>query len=203
MGMRQMESVLFDVGNVLIRFDPGYILENLFEEEAVRREVQRTLFAGPTWLALDRGVEQPGHAAQVLGAQHPHLADAYEKLMREWIDFAPAMPESVARLKRLRQEGYRLYVLSNFAREAFYSVAERNPFFAWFDGMMISAEEHLLKPDLEIFRRAEARFQLEPARTLFIDDSAANVEAAGYLGFQTLHFQRAGQIDAALPPEKC
>ena len=61
MGMRQVESVLFDVGNVLIRFDPGYILENLFEEEAVRREVQRTLFAGPTWLALDRGVEQPGH----------------------------------------------------------------------------------------------------------------------------------------------
>ena len=82
-------------------------------------------------------------------------------------------------------------------------MAERNPFFAWFDGMMISAEEHLLKPDLEIFRRAEARFQLEPARTLFIDDSAANVEAAGYLGFQTLHFQRAEQIDAALPPEKC
>ncbi len=197
--MEKVESVLFDVGNVLIRFDPDYILENLFEDAAVRKGVKRTLFLDPLWLALDRGTEQPGHVARILGERYPDLAWAYEKLMEEWIDFAPAMDESVKRLERLKGEGYRLYVLSNFARQAFYSVAGRNPFFKLFDGIMISAEQHLLKPDLEIFRRAAKDFHLTPSRTLFIDDSAGNVEAAGFLGFQTLLFRKAEQIDQVLP----
>lgn len=101
-------------------------------------------------------------------------------------------------LGRLKDAGYPLYVLSNWPAEKFNRVRPQYPFFEWFDGMVISGEVGVIKPDQAIFELLLARVGRPADECLFIDDYAANIDAARMLDFQTIHFQSARQLEADL-----
>jgi 2-haloacid dehalogenase len=107
-------------------------------------------------------------------------------------------PETLEIMRRLREEGMPVYALSNWAAETFPSTRDQFPFLDEFDGILLSGEIGVGKPDPAIFRLFLERFELSAEATVFIDDSPANVAIAGSLGIQALLFQGAAQLEQEL-----
>jgi 2-haloacid dehalogenase len=109
-----------------------------------------------------------------------------------------AFDETVEILADLKQTGIRCYVLSNMETETFPLRLERFEFLQWFDGHVVSGREGLVKPDPELFHRLLRRYDLQPPRTVFIDDSAVNIAAAADLGINAILFESPRQLRADL-----
>jgi len=188
------EAVVFDLGGVLIDWDPRYLYRKLFRDEAAVEEFLATV-ATPEWNAeQDRGRPFADAVAE-LAARHPARAAAIAAYHQRWREMLGGdIPGTVALLAELRAAGVPVYALSNWSAETFPLARERFPFLAWFDGLVISGEERLAKPDRRIFELLLDRFGLTPATTVFVDDSAANVAAAGAAGLDAVLFRDAAQL---------
>jgi 2-haloacid dehalogenase len=126
-------------------------------------------------------------------------------MIHRWFDEWPNMMQgpihgAVSVLSELRERGYPLYALTNWSADTFPHARDKFDFLDWFDHIVVSGEINMIKPDPAIFRHAIERCNLDPARTLFIDDSAKNTASAAALGFQTHHFTGADPLRAHLSP---
>lgn len=187
-------AVVFDLGGVLIDWDPRHLYRKLFAEEA---EMERFLaeVTSQAWnLEQDRG--RPfAEAIAELTRQHPDRADLIEAFWSRWPEMlGEPHQETVDVLADLRATGIRLLALTNWSAETFPVAVPRYPFLAWFEAVIVSGEVRLVKPDPAIFRLLIDRHGLEPAQTVLIDDSIANVEAAGALGFRAVRFTDAAAL---------
>lgn len=191
-----VDTVVFDLGGVLVDWDPRYLYRTLFDDEAAMERFLAEVCT-PQWnLAQDAG--RPwAEAVAELSAQHPHHAEHIAAYHTRWLDTlrGPIQP-TVDLLAELRERGVRLYALTNWSQETFPLARERFDFLGWFEGIVVSGEERLIKPDPAIFHRLIQRYAIEPARTLYIDDSPKNVVAAEALGMHGWHFQGADALRA-------
>jgi len=182
------KAVVFDLGGVLIDWDPRYLYRKLLADEAAVEEFLATVCT-PEWNAeQDRGRPFAEGVAE-LAERHPeHAADiaAYHERWPEML--AGEVPGSVEVLADLRAAGVPLYALTNWAAETFAITRERFEFLDWFCGLLVSGEEGMTKPDPAIFRLLLDRFGLDPAAAVFVDDSEANVAAARGLGIDAVRF---------------
>ena len=141
--------------------------------------MERTPGAGRPW----------AEAVELLVAEHPERRELIEAFHRRWPEMlAGEIPGTVDVLADLRAAGIRLVALSNWSAEMFPVARERFDFLAWFEGIVISGDVGVNKPDRRIFEHLTEQFGIEPAAALFIDDSPANVDAATTLGFRSIHF---------------
>ena len=132
-------------------------------------------------------------------ARHPRHATLIEAFHSRWEEMlAGPIDGSVTLLDGLRRHGVPLYALTNWSRETFPIARARFDFLDWFQGIVVSGEERIAKPDPAIFHRLTERYGLAASATLFIDDSEKNVDAARRLGFQAHHFRSPGILHAAL-----
>jgi 2-haloacid dehalogenase len=187
-------AVVFDLGGVLIDWDPRHLYRSLFDDEA---EMERFLAEVTTqaWnYEQDRG--RPfAEAIAELTREHPDQADLIEAYWSRWPEtLGEPFHETVEILAGLRATGIRLLALTNWSAETFPFAPPRYPFLAWFEAVIVSGEVELAKPDPAIFQLLVDRHGLEPARTVLIDDSVANVEAAGALGFRAIRFTDAAAL---------
>ncbi len=194
----RITAVVFDLGGVLIDWDPRYLYRTLFDDEAAMEEFLATVTTQDWNRAQDSG--RPfAEAIEELVERHPEKRDLIEAYWRRWPEtLGDAIEPTVALLHELRSTGVRLYALSNWSGETFPLARPRYPFLEWFDGIVISGDERLAKPDPRIFEVLLERYGLSPAETLFIDDHAPNVEAAAALGFTALRFIGAADLRADL-----
>lgn len=191
-----IDAVVFDVGNVLLSWKEADILNAVLPDRPdLHEELTVRVFRTPYWVMGDRGTITQEEAIAAMSRTAPELAPYVRRVMEGWFDL-PEIPEGIEALKRCKAHGKRVYVLSNYPREAFAHARRTHAFFSLFDGIVVSSHEHLIKPGLDIFALVAARFGLTPARTLFIDDSPANVEAALASGWQALCCNRAGKLAA-------
>jgi 2-haloacid dehalogenase len=189
---------VFDVGNVLIRWDPRNLYRKLIADEAEREDFLARI-CSPEWnLEMDRGrAFAEGVAERVaLFPQHEALIRAFDERWLETLD--GAVEESVAILEELRAAGVKTYAITNFSREKFAVTRTRYSFLGGFEGIIVSAHEQLLKPDPRIYAVLCERHGLAPADCIFIDDSLANVEGARAFGMQGHHFKTATELRADL-----
>ncbi len=190
----EIDTVVFDVGNVLLAWSPQEILTRVLPDHPeLYDELTVRVFKSPYWVMRDRGSITIEEAIQAMSLTAPELEPYIRKLMYGWIDL-PAMDEGVAVLKACKAHGKKLYALTNYADEAFAHACATHDFFALFDGLFVSGREHTIKPGLDIYRCIQARFGFDPARTLFIDDSIMNIEAALESGWQALCYNRKGKL---------
>lgn len=193
-----IDNVVFDVGNVLLSFQPEKLLREILPDHAAEHPaLLRCVFQSPYWQMMDRGVVDLEEAIVLMSCGHATLRPLIERVMRGWNDRLELIDEGVTALHACKAHDKRCYVLSNYSAAPFDHSCRKHPHvFSLFDGIMVSAKERLIKPDQRIFLRLIERFRLDPERTLFIDDSAANVESAMDCGLQALHYHQPGLLDA-------
>lgn len=188
------EAVVFDIGGVLLDWDPRHLYRKLFSDP-VEMEWFLEHVCTPDWhREHDRGVEIRA-SCRTLAACFPQFRSAIEA----WAERGEEMirgpvPGSVEILVELHARGTALYALTNMERETYPIRRARYPFFSYFQGVVVSGQERLLKPDPPLFERLLARFSLSPPRTLFIDDRPDNIQAAAALGFSTHLFTDAATL---------
>ncbi len=183
-----MRSVIFDLGGVLIDWDPRHLYRGLIADEA---EMERFLAEVCTQEWNER--QDEGHPVAVavaeLTARHPEQRPLIEAFYDRWPDMmAGKIEETVAILAELRLRNRRLYALSNWSAETFPHARERFRFLDWFHGTVISGDVGVSKPDPRIFHILFQRFGIDPDRAVFIDDVPRNVTAARDLGLEALQF---------------
>jgi len=187
-GVARPTTVVFDLGGVLIDWDPRYLYRQLFDDpdemESFLAEV-----ATAEWNAHQDAGRPWAEAIELLVAEHPERRELIEAFHARWPEMlAGEIPGTVHVLAELRAAGVRLVALSNWSAEMFPIARERFDFLAWFEGIVISGDVGVNKPDRRIFELLMDRFDIEPAAALFIDDSSANVDAATALGFHAIQF---------------
>ncbi|QNK01941.1 HAD family hydrolase [Dyella telluris] len=188
---KQVDTVIFDLGNVLIGWDPRRLYRQLIPDEAQMEWFLREVCSSE-WNEQQDAGRPWAEATAVLRARFPEhaaLIDAYHLRWEETL--VGAMDDSVALLAELRARGVRLLALTNWSQETFPIARQLFPFLQWFEGIVVSGEERLIKPDPRIYQRLLERYQVEPSTALYIDDSARNVAAAEALGMQGWWFRDA------------
>jgi 2-haloacid dehalogenase len=196
--VQSVEAVVFDLGGVLIDWNPRHLYRKLFDDEAAMEDFLDTVCTLEWHAAHDRGVPFERSCAQ-LAARHPAHAEliwAWARRSEEMV--AGAIEGSVGILRELLARGMPCYALTNMEAETYPLRRERFPFMSWFKGTMVSAHEGIIKPEPAIFLRLLERFGLRAATTLLIDDSEPNIVAARVLGLQAVRFRSPPQLRAWL-----
>jgi 2-haloacid dehalogenase len=196
---QKRDVVIFDLGGVLLDWDPRHLYRKLFpgDDAAMEhflatictRQWNRDQDAGRSFaegLALLK-TAHPGHAA---------LIDAYHARFDEMI--AGPIDDSVAILAELRGRGTPLYFLTNYSAETFPLAVKRFAFLSWFAGGVVSGEHGIIKPDARLYQLLLSRYGIDPRRAVFIDDIAANAAAATALGIHGIHFTSPAALRAEL-----
>jgi len=185
-----IEAVVFDIGGVLLDWNPRHLYRKVFPDDAVAMERFLGRICTPQWHeAHDRG-ESTADSCALLAEAHPEHADAiWAWSMRGEEMVAGAFEENVQVLRDLTGAGVACYALSNMEAETFPVRAERYAFFGLFDGIVISGFEGVAKPDRQIFERLVDRFGLRAGATAFIDDNVGNLQPASALGMSTVHYR--------------
>ena len=196
--MSRFDTVVFDLGGVLIDWNPRYLFRQLSDDAAAVEHFLAEI-CSPEWNERQDAGRNWAEATAVLVAQHPQYAAWIEAYHARWHEMLGGpIAGSVAVLDELRGRGVPLYALTNWSQETFPVARRRFDFLQWFAGIVVSGEERLVKPDPEIFRRMLARFGLQPARTIYIDDAPRNVAAACRLGMHGLLFHDATRLRTQL-----
>ena len=188
------KAVVFDLGGVLIDWDPRYLYRKLLDDEAAVEEFLATVCT-PAWNAeQDRGRPFAEGVAELV-ERHPAHAAAITAYHERWPEMlGGAVDDTVEVLAELRAAGVPVYALTNWSAETFGVARERFEFLEWFDGVLVSGEERMIKPDPAIFRLLLDRFGLDPEATFYVDDSEQNVAAADRLGFDAVRFTTPAQL---------
>lgn len=191
-------NVVFDLGGVVVRWEPDAIIAKLFADPAVRTVVRRDVVGHPDWVELDRGTISYDDAI-ARAAERTQLPRAE---VARFLGLVPAeltpIPETVALMRRVHARGHRLYCLSNMPSRSIEYLERTHDFWDVFTGRVISSRVKLCKPDPAIYAHLLATHALVPADTAFIDDVAVNIEAAGRFGIRTVRFENAAQCERAL-----
>jgi len=182
-------AVIFDIGGVLLDWNPRYLYRKLFDDEQAMEWFLAEICTMQWHEANDLGVPFEVSAGE-LAARHPEFADliwAWGRRSEEMV--AGPISGTVEILGELRGRSVRCYALTNMEAETYPRRLERYEFLRWFDGTVVSSSEGIAKPDPQIFHLLMGRFGLAPETTLLVDDSRRNVEAAAMLGMQTVRFE--------------
>jgi 2-haloacid dehalogenase len=191
-------TVVFDVGNVLLRWDPRHLYRKLFDDEAQMEWFLSTVCTGAWNIEQDRGRDWD-EAVALLVRDYPDHETPIRAFHERWHEtVSGVIEENVALLGRLQGAGVPTYCITNFSGPKFVEAKQRFPFLESFDGVIVSGDERLLKPDPEIYRRLLTRYGLEARDCIFIDDSKANVDGARAVAMHAIHFVEPMDLAAEL-----
>jgi 2-haloacid dehalogenase len=182
-------AVVFDLGGVLIDWDPRHLFRKILPDDPAKMEWFLANVCNDEW-NLEQDAGRPFAEAVALAcAAHPEHTDLIHAYHRRWPEMLNgALADSVAILAELKRQGRPLYALTNWSAETFPVALERFDFLHWFDGIVVSGEIRLRKPDHRIFAHLVERYGLAAPSTFYVDDSARNVAAARAFGLDAVQF---------------
>lgn len=186
MKLEGIEVVVFDIGNVLLSFKPLEFLNNRYTDEEIVSILFKEIFRSKEWLMLDRGTLTEKEAIDIISKRIPEYKEYVEDVFKNYYEMLLPIDSSIELAYKLKEEGYKLYLLSNYPKTAFQFITEKYKFFKIFDGGIISYKYKLLKPEKEIYDTLIDKYGLDPKKTLFIDDTKENTDMAEVIGFKTL-----------------
>lgn len=181
-----IKNIIFDLGNVIINYNQKKIINNFTEKEEEIKYIYDEIFHAPEWTLMDLGDITNDEAIEIINKRNEFK---YEKLTQEflyeWYKKQPINRDIVEIAKILKNNGYNLFVLSNMANQT-YEYFKNDEFFSLCTGIVISAHEHVKKPDEKVYRLLLDRYNLNAEECLFIDDddSGKNYETANKIGIK-------------------
>ena len=177
-----IRNIVFDLGNVLISFRPAEYLEKNNYPPEIRKRILTDIFGSQEWLLLDKGEISLVEAIERIAAKSTLKREEIALIFKLRTDIMFPLGSNVKVLPELKKQGFRLYYLSNFPSDIFSEIKNRNSFFKYFDGGIISSEVKHSKPDITIFKIFFEKYNLKPEESLYIDDIEINVKAARSTG---------------------
>lgn len=184
----EIKNIVFDVGKVLVYFEPDWIMNKLGFTEETKAVLRKAMFEDPLWNEVDRGVL----STEELVAAFAKNAPEYEKEIRDTYlrvgDSIELLPHAVEWTASLKEKGYHLYIISNYGEYTLEQTKEKMDFLKYMDGAIFSYQYQIIKPDARIYEQLLKNYDLKAQECVFIDDKAENVEAAKTLGYQGIVF---------------
>lgn len=181
-----MKNIIFDIGNVLLDFQPEeYLLQHF--SESVMGDLMTIVFSSDEWIDLDLGTITLKEAIKSLTLRHPHYHDELVFFLENWTHMMIPIQDTIDIVYELKNKGYALYLLSNFSTDGIEILFKRYDFFELFDGAVISSKEKLVKPEEKIYQVLLDRYSLNPSESVFIDDLLANVNTAKRLSMHSIY----------------
>ena len=196
--MQTIDTIVFDIGNVLLPWNPRWLFRTLLPDEtAVERFLRDVGF--DTWNARFDAGEPMAQGIARHSELFPHYRALFEAFQVRWEETLGVPDPAILALKQeLRAAGYRVLALTNFSAETFPRARRRHPFLADFDGIVVSGEVGLTKPDPAVYTLLCDRHGVRPQNAVFVDDSLVNVEGARAVGMAGVHFHDAATLRAQL-----
>jgi 2-haloacid dehalogenase len=195
--MTVCKAAVFDLGGVLIRWDPRLLYRKLLPtEEAVERFLSSVCTL--EWNARQDAGRPIDEGIAELVTRFPDQADLIEAWRERFDEMVHPMEDTIDLLRELHERGVPLYALSNWGAETFEATRNRFPFYEWFRGMVVSGRVGLMKPDPRVFHLLLQEYELNPAEVVFVDDHLPNVDAARRLGLHAILFQSAAELRGQL-----
>ncbi len=196
---RSIDTIIFDLGGVLIDWNPRYVYRKIFKTEEETEWFLENVTTSEWNENQDAGY--PLHkATEELVAKHPEWEPEIKAYYGRWLEMlGDQIHETVEILQQLKKTGkYKLYALTNWSAETFPHALERFEFFKMFEGVVVSGEEKMRKPSAAFYKIIIDRYHLDPSKTIFIDDSMRNVKGAEAVGITGIHFHNPSQLKEAL-----
>lgn len=194
-----LSVVIFDLGGVLIDWNPRHLYRKLFRDDEAGMEYFLAHVCNSHWNEEQDAGRSFAEGVAGLVAEHPDQEPLIRAYHERWVEtLGGAIEDTVAIMERLRERGVPLYALTNWSHET-YPIAETLfPFLDRFEGVVVSGRERLVKPDPRIYRVLLERYGLVPETAVYIDDNARNAEAATRLGLHGIHFTGAAALGREL-----
>jgi putative hydrolase of the HAD superfamily len=193
-----IRNVIFDLGGVLIEWNPERILARRYSNQNCQRLVNEALFRHEDWLAFDRGVLAENELLERVHARTGRSLQELTGVLAAMRDSLVEKPATVAVLRSLHNRGVSLYCLSTMPATVFDHVRQRHSFWNVFKGIVISGVARLAKPDRAVFEHLLLRCNIAAAKTVFVDDLPANIDGARAVGLDAILFSDAAQCQREL-----
>lgn len=193
----KIENVIFDFGGVLVDWNPRYLYRDYFQSESEMENFLHSVCTDEWNVEQDRG-RSLAEGTRLLQDKFPEFHSLIQLYYDKWeVMLHGDIPETVSLLYKLKEK-YKLYGLTNWSAETITIAYERFPFFREFNGIVVSGEEKMIKPDKKLYHLLLDRYNLSAENTIFIDDNIKNIKAAEELGMIAIHFENSGQLEAKL-----
>ena len=195
----KITTIIFDLGGVLIDWNPAYVFDKLLPEEEKRKHFFENVCTAEWNEEQDAG-RTIKEANEIAIAQHPEWKEHIEAYYSRWEEMLGGpIEDTVEIFRQLKESGnYKFYALTNWSAELFPIALQRYDFLHWFDGRLVSGEEKMRKPFPEFYQLLLDRFNIKKEEAVFIDDNLRNVEAAQNFGIETIRFTTPSELKSAL-----
>jgi putative hydrolase of the HAD superfamily len=191
--MNLIRNIIFDMGNVLLAYSPQTYINTIIEDEGAALAVLNELFCGREWQELDAGSISEDFAVECVVRRIPEYAQYVHIAMKDWHTSLKPIEGMSEIIKKLKDKGYKIYLLSNISVR-FEKFRNEIEMFKDFDGFVTSAQEKMVKPHKEIYCCLCDRFKLLPEECIFIDDLQVNIDGAKIAGLNTHLFLGAEEL---------
>jgi 2-haloacid dehalogenase len=195
--MATINTIIFDLGGVLIDWNPKYVFdENYFESEE-KRQFFFNHICTSDWNEEQDAGRSIVEATQILVEQFPDWEKPIRDYYGRWTDMLNGpIHDTVELFRQLKEKDkYKIYALTNWQASLFDIALVRFNFLHWFDGRVVSGEEKTRKPFPEFYQRLLDRYSVNPSDALFIDDNLRNVKAGEDLGIRSVHFKSSSELE--------
>jgi 2-haloacid dehalogenase len=195
---KNIKSIIFDLGNVLVDWSPSYLFNKLFKNKE-EEEYFLNNICTMQWHSEQDAGRSPEEGTEKLVKEHPEWEKPIRAFYARWKEmFQGPIEGSVEILKELKEKGYKVYALTNWNLELFNQTLRDFPFLEWFDGRVVSGEVKMKKPGEEIYKVLLDRYEIDPHSALYIDDKKDNLAPAQRLGITAIHFEDPNQLRQTL-----
>jgi len=191
-------NIIFDIGNVILTYQPEAFLKALWSEEVDASALYEVIFASKEWVLLDAGLISHDEAVKRMCTASPENEEYIRQTMGCYFKMFKPFQETVLFLQELKEKGARLYYLSNFHEKASEWILKEFPFFSLFDGGVFSCDVHLNKPDERIYQCLLEKYGLKAEDCVFFDDVKENVDASSAFGIKGIQFFSVSKSKKAL-----
>lgn len=194
-----INTIIFDLGNVLIDWNPRYVYRHIFDSDEKIDWFFATICTSE-WNEMQDAGRSLQEATEELVVKHPEYEKEVRAFYGRWEEMLGGpIHETVEIFQSLRRlNKFSFYALTNWSAELFPVALQRYDFLQWFDGIVMSGGERTRKPFPDIYRILLNRYQVDPSRAIFIDDSLRNIKGAEVVGINGIHYQSPNQLKEVL-----
>jgi len=194
----KIKNIIFDFGGVLVDWNPRYLFRDIFNDDEKMEHFLENICTDSWNIQQDAG-RALADGTKILQEKFPEESEMIQQFYDGWeVMLKDEIPENTKLLSQFDREKFRLWGLTNWSGETFPIALDRFDFFKEFEGIVVSGDEKMIKPNKDIYLLLLERYNLKAEESIFIDDNYNNIVAANKLGFQTIHFTEKVNLEKRL-----